>query len=863
MQLRGNNIRSFVYPPLEGKIRNLRSVKNKKNNIIPQMFDIRPSLRGGDLNWEKIDKVRKNWRYVPRNNESLYPGKKIHISGIEKTWQFEAGRRDMGTKIKKSLRSVLGEKKLVVRNVSAVAYADRANFIQAVKENGIKTNVEITKSEKISARAKSEEELNSKKNKHKNVEIKKKNKNFFHRADATECKFSLRDLFLPARLSFGFNLKRSLLAFAGSGFMAITIVGGASFLDKGMKVKSNAMEAGDQAYENIMQAVENIKNNNFEASINNFEDARKNFAQASGEMEELGSATISASKYLPFASKLSSGKNMVEAGEYFSSAGKNLNLVAEKLYHFKDKPEDLKNTSLLDIFLSIRENLNLAMSDLEKAQERINRVKVDDLPEDKRGMFVETKSKAVVLSSAVALLSENSHIFIDLLGGNGLRKYLFLFQNNNEMRATGGFIGSYGLLEISNGNVNNFFIDGIFNPDGQLRDKIVPPKPVQKISAAWSLHDSNWFPDFPVSAEKAILFYEKTGGPTVDGVITLTPATAEKLLALVGPIEMPEYETVLTSDNFVEKTQFEVEVDYDKEENKPKKILSDLAPIILKRLTDSTDPKVVFGALEILVQSLEEKHILLYSRNDDLQNMFSQRGWSGEILQTQGDYLSVINTNINGYKTDGVVDEKIEHKAEIQADGSIIDTVEITRKHNGGNSQYEWWNKVNSNYMRVYVPAESQLLEIEGQTVEFSQAPLDYGVLKFKEDSDVKKEEDNMIIDQASGVRTYQDAKKTVFAFWTYVSPQESIVVRLKYRLPFRLDFKNNFVNSYSLLVQKQSGSRGSDFSSQIKYPDGYNIEWKYPENVKSENDILKQDGKLDVDNFSGLVIINDKIKVK
>ncbi len=838
-------------------------MKNKKNNIIPQMFDIRPSLRGGSLNWEKIDKVRKNWRRVPKNNENSYSGKKIHISGMESAWQFETGRKDAPTKIKKSFRSVLGERKLVARRIPAAVYPDELNFIQVERENNIKTNAEIRRSEKISVSARKGEKLNAKRSEHKSIKIKTKNRNFFHRSDATECKFSLRDLFLPARLSFGFNLKRSLLAFAGSGFMAITIVGGVSFLDKGMKVKSSAMEAGDQAYENIIQAVENMKKNDFKASINNLEDARKNFAQASEEMEELGSATISASKYLPFASKLSSGKNMVEAGEYFSSAGKNLNLAAEKIYHFKNKPEDLKNTSLLNIFLAVRENLNLAMSDLEKAQERIDLVKIDDLPEDKREKFVETKSRAVILANAVALLSENSHIFIDLLGGNGLRKYLFLFQNNNEMRATGGFIGSYGLLEVSNGNVNNFFIDGIFNPDGQLRDKIVPPKPVQKISAAWSLHDSNWFPNFPVSAEKAILFYEKTGGPTVDGVITLTPATAEKLLALVGPVEMPEYETVLTSDNFVEKTQFEVEIDYNKNENKPKKILSDLAPIILKRLTDSTDPRVILGALEILVQSLEEKHILLYSRNEDLQNMISQRGWSGEVLQTQGDYLSVINTNINGYKTDGVVDEKIEHKAEIQADGSIIDTVEIIRKHNGGNSQYEWWNKVNSNYMRVYVPVDSQLLEIDGQTVEFNQSPLDYGILKFKEDSDVKKEEDNMIIDQENGVRAYQDAGKTVFAFWTYVSPQESIVVRLKYKLPFRLDFQNNFVNSYSLLAQKQSGSRGSDFSSQIQYPDGYDIEWKYPENARNENETLKQDGKLDVDNFFGLVMINDKIKVK
>ncbi|TSD02340.1 MAG: Uncharacterized protein Athens071425_9 [Parcubacteria group bacterium Athens0714_25] len=688
---------------------------------------------------------------------------------------------------------------------------------------------------------------------------------FFHQGADSDCKFSLRDLFLPSRFSFGFSLKKSLLAFTASGFMAVAVVGGASYADKGMEVKSEVMNAGDQAYGNMMEAINGIKNSDFESSLKNFEQAQKNFNQASDEMEELGNAVISISKYFPFASKLSSGKNLIEAGNHLAVAGKNLNLAAEKMYKFKKKSDEnnLQNISLLDIFTSIQEDLKVAGGELQKAREKIDQVKLDDLPEEKRQQFADIKSKMIFFSGMADDFSENSHILVDLLGGNGPRKYLFLFQNNNEMRATGGFIGSYGLLEISSGKVRNFFIDGIFNPDGQLREKIVPPKPIQKISAAWSLHDSNWFPDFPVSAEKAILFYEKTGGPTVDGVIAITPAVMEKLLTLVGPIEMPEYGTTLTADNFTENTQYEVEVDYDKKENNPKKILSDLAPMVLNRLTSSGDPKIILGALDVFLQSLSEKHILFYSRNDQLQDMISNRGWSGEILQTQGDYLSVINSNINGYKTDGVVDENIEHTAEIQADGSIIDTMVINRKHTGGNSQFDWWNKVNSNYMRVYVPLGTQLIEIEGQTVEFDKSPLDYQALKFNEDPDVKKEEENMQIDQNNGIRTYQDAGKTVFAFWTYVSPQEEIAVKLKYRLPFKLNFENDYTNSYSLLAQKQSGSNGSGFSSTIKYPDGYKIEWSYPDNIDKSEGKLKLDEKLDQDQFLGAVMADDKISVK
>jgi len=137
--------------------------------------------------------------------------------------------------------------------------------------------------------------------------------------------------------------------------------------------------------------------------------------------------------------------------------------------------------------------------------------------------------------------NQKQTIFQDLLGYNGPRKYLFLFQNNHEIRATGGFIGSYGVLNVHNGNVKELFVDGIFNPDGQLSVRVVPPKPIQKISTNWSTHDANWFPNFPTSAEKIAWFYEKTGGPTVDGIITLTPTVMEKLLEITGPIEMLEY----------------------------------------------------------------------------------------------------------------------------------------------------------------------------------------------------------------------------------------------------------------------------------------------------------------------------------
>jgi hypothetical protein len=236
-------------------------------------------------------------------------------------------------------------------------------------------------------------------------------------------------------------------------------------------------------------------------------------------------------------------------------------------------------------------------------------------------------------------------------------------------------------------------------------------------------------------------------------------------------------------------------------------------------------------------------------------------GCSGEILKTDKDYLSIINSNINGYKTDGVIEQSVEHETEIRADGSIQNTVTITRKHLGGNSAYEWWNKVNANYMRVYVPRGSILVSVEGQTREFNTPPLDYKLLGFKQDSQVRQEEDSMEIDQESGTRIYQDTGKTVFANWVYVSPQEEVKIKYNYLLPFKIKLEetNNSLEAYSLLFQKQAGSLEENFSSKITYPDNFALSWKYPEdleNKETENTLIKPLEKIKMDQFIGVAFM-------
>jgi hypothetical protein len=882
-----------------------------KNKITPQMFDVRPVDEQGNLDVKKINQIervsklelfqkakQKEKKFIAFYDVRPATPQEDEIKRFKKFIQAEREGALFG---KKTANVDIFQDTNIVQKID-ITNAEAALKKKAKEKEKLRQQLERQKAEekKISLRAR-KTALKKRQSESKRQEAKLARGLFYHKLKRWPLffiksllailifPFKVLSHFLKAISAFFNSIYRSIDNFfelfatkgrshyryrknqlskraAFSFLTATTIIFlfffGTGFFYHGLKVRDLAMENGKIAYANLNDAKEGIIKRDFDGAIFKFNEAYDRFDMIQKDINSLGSVIVESSRFVPYFSKLSSGEQLSEAGKNISRIGVLATDIIKTLNNIKNPTEGAEPVSYLKIFQDSDKNLTeiaLRINDLQGNLEKIN---LADIPSEQRDNFVALKKKIPEINKFVSSFSEEGKILTDVLGGNGPRKYLFLFQNNQEMRATGGFIGTYAVLDISDGNVRNFFVDGIFNPDGQLREKIIPPEPIQKISAAWSLHDSNWFPDFPMSAEKASWFYEKTGGPTVDGVITMTPTVMQKLLEITGPIEMSEYAVTIDKDNFLEKIQYEVEVDYDKELNQPKKILADLTPLILDRVFNVQNISDITKTLDVLLASLNEKHILIYSKNYNIEKMLSENGWSGEILDTEKDYLSVINTNINGYKTDGVIEEKIEHKADVQSDGSIIDTVTITRKHTGGDTDFDWWNKVNADYMRVYVPRGAKLIHASGQTNEFNSPPIDYSALGFKKDPQVGMEEESMIIDSESGTRIYEDSGKTVFANWIYVSPKESVTISYSYILPFKLqaDSMNNPADTYSLLAQKQSGSVGSQFSSKIVYPSTYQTIWKYPSEEISDfsTDEDQKNGiglesKLNTDKFVGI----------
>lgn len=448
--------------------------------------------------------------------------------------------------------------------------------------------------------------------------------------------------------------------------------------------------------------------------------------------------------------------------------------------------------------------------------------------------------------------------FKNILGFDRPKKYLLVFQNPAEARAMGGFIGSVGILEISAGKIKSVKLEDVYNLDGQSILSVEPPEPIKKISASWSLHDSNWFFDFPSSAKKISWFYEKDGGETTDGVIAINPKVVEDILKITGPLKLPEYGAEVNDKNFTDVAQNQAELGYDKTINQPKLFLADFLSK-LKETVESLplDKKII--VMKSLVVNLDEKDIQAAFTNEGAEAFIRAHNWDGRVNETAGDYLAAVNSNINGFKTDAVVDQTIDLTTEIAEDGSVVDNLTVTRAHNGASGNADWYDKVNSDYLRLFLPQGAEFLGATGITKEtpFLKDPsVDYG--QYLKDETLQQMEKSKTADSASGAEIFTESGKTVFGSWVYASPGEKVTASWQYRLPFRVKFdETTHTGVYSILLQKQSGSRMENLSQEIIFPANWKVLGNYPDNFTLKDGKIARVLDIKSDNFAPVLFSN------
>jgi hypothetical protein len=603
------------------------------------------------------------------------------------------------------------------------------------------------------------------------------------------------------------------------------------------------------------------------------EQAGNNFTQAKNELSSINLLAQAAIKLIPPINKqFATAQKLIEVGEKLSKNGAIITKTIDQL-NLRDNPDSLSDLNLTKKIISLKNSLNAIIPDIKTSINDLNQINLSEIPMEYQDKIVKLQSALPVLETNIQTFISSSDLLLNLLGQDQKKRYLLLFQNNNEIRPTGGFIGSFAIADIEQGNFTKIDIPGggPYDLKAGLEVSIESPRPLHIMNPRWEFQDANWFADLPTSAEKLIWFYEKSGGTTIDGLIFINASFIEKILDLTGPIELTAYNKIITAQNFYQEIQKSVEVEYDKSLNKPKQIIADLTPKLFNSLMQ-TNKENFSGVLNLLLTALDEKEIQFYFNNYNLEKPILDHNWGGQLKDSDKDYLAIISTNIAGEKSDAKIVQHAELNIDIQNDGSIINTLTITKKHTGLAGE-NFYGVPNIDYLRIYVPRDSQLLSAEGFDI---MDPELFTVLNpeiYQKDQQINLLETEKQIEPQSQTEIYSENNKTVFANWLKVEPGEEKTVTIKYKLPLSLNLEkitdNNYLNFikeklnlssqqqlefYSLLWQKQAGKRNFDFKVKVTFPTALNFQKYYPGNINKTSNSFTYDDQLNTDKIMAII---------
>ena len=412
-----------------------------------------------------------------------------------------------------------------------------------------------------------------------------------------------------------------------------------------------------------------------------------------------------------------------------------------------------------------------------------------------RSKILEIQDKATLFSQTFSDYKPVIASLSKMAGAEEAQKYLVLFQNDNELRPTGGFLTAYAIISVDKGVVTSEKSDDIYELDQKFTKRVAIPDVLGKYLTTekyYHLRDMNIFPDFKTSMEE---FYENystvRGEPKdIDGIIAVDTFVLSELLRVIGPVDAPGYGT-FSAENSPKCDCPQVVYALSEIITKPTPYLREdrkgvLGPLMKSILAKTYDlDKAKFPELFKVAQaSIEGRHLQMYFMDETTQKAAEQINAAGRLYElknnlkawTMGenmDFLAIVDANLGGAKSNLFTNYEVKQIISAPNAGRLEKTVEITYKNTrkADNCNLEagqlCLNSTLNDWLRIYLPKGAELIEIQG------------------------------ISNEAS---VYEEANLTVIDGYFSLEPLGLAKVKLSYSIPY-----TDEVN-YNLKMWKQGG---------------------------------------------------------
>lgn len=273
-----------------------------------------------------------------------------------------------------------------------------------------------------------------------------------------------------------------------------------------------------------------------------------------------------------------------------------------------------------------------------------------------------------------------------LLGGDGGRDYLLIFQAPGEARATGGFAGFAGMLSADEGllELGDVVPMSEIQP-GAIRPVDAPEWFTEAYSVQGALSEwqqANVSPNYPAVADVYLEMYERATGRRLDGVLAMDPFALGSLMEATGAIETRqpartvapnEVAEVILHDSYVELTT-----------QQQNRFLTQLVESFWQKVSEGDVDLALFA--DALDRSIDRQHIKVFSTRGRDSDKLVALGLDGDYDSAGANVQMAFNNNYGANKIDYYLHRKIATDIELQSDGSasVTTTLELHNRAPAG-----------------------------------------------------------------------------------------------------------------------------------------------------------------------------------
>lgn len=401
------------------------------------------------------------------------------------------------------------------------------------------------------------------------------------------------------------------------------------------------------------------------------------------------------------------------------------------------------------------------------------------MPKKKKGI-IRRLLKWTVLVVLLAIIAATSFIGYNLSKFGKIstffiqpnQTHLVVFQNDAELRPTGGFITAYAVIETQWGKPEITIKDSYYLTKHQAKEA---PEALAELleNPKYDGHyfrDANTNPDWENSAKELQDFFNLNFRKEreFDSIISLNFQAIQNLIESIGPISVNGQ--IFNDDNLFYQLELATrpkDAHNEKSIEERKDVLNEFSKELM---TQALQPQNLNKTTNSLKESLNSKNIQLYFNDQNLQKYAEDQKWDGKLKNSsKNDFLHINIANYGGSKSDRYINREVHYEVNIDEHGRATSNLTIEIDHLEGETLLtgDWHG-----WIRIYIPKNSKIINSDNY-------------------SKIYEEDDFTVIDQI-----------------VHIPTKKSKTIKIKYQLP------QEFEKAYSIDLIKQSGT--NDFYNLI-----------------------------------------------